>query len=72
VRDFYPGFGQFDTTTYNVDVSLGGVPFTLRCGALPDPVAAALMKANTQGIIGNQILAGRMVGYFPRRRLLVI
>jgi hypothetical protein len=72
VRDFYPGFGQFDATTYNVDVSLGGVPFTLRCGALPDPVAAALMKANTQGIIGNQILAGRVVGYFPRRRLLVI
>lgn len=31
-----------------------------------------LMMAGAQGIIGNQILTNRVVGYFPRRRLLVL
>jgi hypothetical protein len=72
VTDFYPGFGQFQTTTYKVEMSLGSLVSTLRCGALPDLLAASLMMANTRGIIGNQILAGRVVGYFPRRALLML
>jgi hypothetical protein len=31
-----------------------------------------LMVAGAQGIIGNQVLANRVAGYFPRRRLLVL
>ena len=72
VTDFYPGFGQFQTTTYHVEVSLGNLVFTLRTGALPDLLAASLGMGDTRGIIGNQILAGRVVGYFPRRGLLML
>jgi hypothetical protein len=31
-----------------------------------------LIMGGTQGIVGNAILRGRIVGYFPRRRLLVL
>lgn len=72
VTDFYPGIGQFQTDTYQVEVALGGVPFTLRCGALTGLLSATLEMAGTQGIVGNQILCNRTVGYFPRRRLLVL
>ena len=70
--DFYPGVGQFETETRQIDVSLGGVGFTLRCGILPSLLGATLMMAKIDGIIGNQILGHRIVGYFPRRRVLVL
>lgn len=72
VTDFYPGVGQFQTDTYNVPVSLGGVAFTLRCGALPGLLGMTLMMARTEGIVGNAILSNRRVGYFPRRHTLVL
>ena len=72
VTDFYPGFGRFETETCNVDITLAGVEFTLRCGALPGLLGATLMMAQTEGIIGNVVFRDRLVGYFPRRRLLVL
>lgn len=72
VSDFYPGFGQFQTETHQVDVTIGGAAFTLRCGRLPGLLGATLMMAGTEGIIGNQILSNRIVGYFLRRRMLVL
>jgi hypothetical protein len=72
VADFYPGFGQFQTETHDLDITLGEVAFTLRCGMLPDPLGATLMLAQTVGIIGNQVVSDRVVGYFPRRRSLVL
>jgi hypothetical protein len=72
VTDFYPGVGQFQTDTYEVPVSLGSVAFTLRCGTLPGLLGMTLMMASTEGIIGNAILSNRTVGYFPRRRTMVL
>ncbi len=72
VTDFYPGAGQFQTDTYEVPISLGGVTFTLRCGALPGLLGMTLMIANTDGIVGNSILKNRRVGYFPRRHAMVL
>ncbi len=72
VTDFYPGFGLLETDTHLVDVCLDDVAFTLRCGALPGVLGAALMMADTRGIIGNQILLGHVTGYFPRRNLLCL
>lgn len=70
--DFFPGFGQFCTDTHQVDVALGTISTTLRCGTLPDLLGETLMMANTQGIIGNQVLANRVVAYFPRRGALYL
>ena len=71
ITDFYPGAGQFQTETHNVNVALGETEFTLRCGTLPGLLAATLMMAGTTGIIGNQVITGRRIGYFPRRRIIV-
>ena len=71
INDFYPGFGKFQTDTHNVDIALGETKFTLRCGILPDLLAATLMMAGTTGIIGNQVITGRVIGYFPRRKMIV-
>lgn len=72
VDDFYPGFGAFSSETYEVPISLGGLSFGLRCGTLPGLLGMTLIMGGTQGIVGNAILRGRVVGYFPRRRLLVL
>jgi len=72
ITDFYPGFGRFQTETHKVPVTLGPTEFTLRCGRLPGLLGTTLIMAGTEGIIGNQILTDRPVGYFPRRRSLVL
>jgi hypothetical protein len=72
VTDFYPGVGQFQTDTHQVQVGLGESTFTLRCGTLPGLLGATLMMAGTSGIIGNQIMENRIIGYFPRRNVLCL
>lgn len=72
IPDFYPGVGAFETDTYQVPVSLENIDFTVRCGRLPALLGATLMMAGTNGILGNEILADRAVGYFPRRNALSI
>lgn len=72
VTDFYPGFGQFQTHTHQVQVGLGDSTYTLRCGTLPGLLGATLMMADTSGIIGNQIMENRVIGYFPRRNVLCL
>lgn len=69
--DFYHGLGNFSTDTHAVPVSIEASAFTLRCGTLPTELGMALLVAGTRGIVGNEILRGRTVGYFPRRRTLV-
>ena len=66
VTDFFPGVGEFETDTHQVDVRMEDLQFTVRCGTLPGLLGLTLMMADTQGIIGNQVLADRLVGYFPR------
>ncbi len=72
LSDFYPGYGKFETDTHKVDAVIGGQSMTLRCGGLPKMLAAGLVMAGAKGIIGNEILPERVVGYFPRRKQLVL
>ncbi len=72
VDDFYPGVGAFSTETHDVPIALGGTSFRLRCGSLPGILGMTLMVAGTQGIVGNAIFSDRVVGYFPRRSVLVL
>ena len=72
LTDFFPGAGRFQTETHQVDISLGEENFVLRSGVLPDLLGAMLVASGTDGIVGNQILLTRAVGYFPRRKELVL
>ena len=70
VNDFYPGYGQFQTETHQVTMTIGNHDFTLHCGRLPGLLGMTLMLAGVSGIVGNQTLHGRTTGYFPRRKTL--
>jgi len=67
--DFYPNVGPFTTDTRWVPATLGDTTFTLRCGSLT-PVFGEMIGNN--GIVGNEILKGRAVGYFPERGQMVL
>ena len=70
MEDFYPGFGQFSTVIYAVPIVLEDHEETPSFGKLPDDLSASLALANTKGIIGNELVMGKRVGYFPRRNKL--
>ncbi len=72
LRDFYPGIGPFDTETFLVDVQIGPVRQTVRCGALPGLLGATLMMAGAEGILGNEFLVTRVVCYCPEAGQLVV
>lgn len=72
-RDFYPQYGHFETVTHTVPVRIGAaVEQVMRFGQLPETLAAGLVMADADGIVGNELLLHRRVGYFPRRGLLVV
>ena len=55
-----------------VHALLGGNSLTLRCGILPDTIAQTLTDVSIHGIVGNETLKDRIVGFFPRRQLMVL
>ena len=72
MNDFYPGFGEFQTNVYIVNMASGNEKFSIRCGVLPSMLAMSLSMGGTEGIIGNELLKDRVVGYFPKKSQLVI
>lgn len=70
-RDFYPGFGEFETDTYAVDVQIGSVTECVTGGYLPDQLEMMLMLM-ASGVIGNSIFVNRKLGYFPQRNIMVL
>ena len=72
MEDFYPGFGSFSTDIHQVPIKLEVLEQTLSFGKLPELLAGTLSLADTTGIIGNELLMGRTVGYFPRRQKLIL
>ena len=71
-EDFHLTIGNYRTETYNVPITLCGAPFIIRCGSLPNSIGATLKAASADGIVGNEIFHNRIVGYFPRRKLMVV
>jgi len=56
MEDFYPGFGNFKTPVYELNVELAGKSSNCSFGILPDLLRNTLMLAGTSGILGNEIL----------------
>jgi hypothetical protein len=72
-KDFHFTIGHYETETFNIPVMLDDTAITLRCGGtLPDSIGTTLTAASVRGIIGNELLKDRIVGYFPRRRMMVL
>jgi len=70
MTDFYPGFGSFQTEVHQLEIVLGNEHIGLQCGKLPGVLESALSLAGVDGILGNEILKNRIVGYFPGKNLL--
>ncbi len=72
LMDFFPGFGQFETKTYLVDLEIEGSTYAFQFGTLPQLLGLTLSMGGTQGIVGNELIRERICGYFPRRKQMII
>jgi Ca-activated chloride channel family protein len=54
-RDFYPGFGEFDTDLYDLDVTLGGKHVRLKFGVLPRMLETAVLVTRSDGLLGTEL-----------------
>lgn len=72
LEDFFPTIGPFRTHTKYIKVGLNGLSHTLRCGKLPGMMGMALSMANVSGILGNEVMRGRVTAFYPRRQQVVL
>lgn len=72
IEDFLPGFGKFTTKLSQINFEIGQVKYSLQTGELPTSIGMSLSVAGSEGIIGNEIMASRRIGYFPRRSSMLI
>ena len=72
IKDFYPSIGEFETETYLIDLDIGSSKYKLICGSLPTLLSETLMMASVQGILSNELMKNKIIGYFPRRHQIVI
>jgi len=55
-RDFYPGFGEFETPVYRVPMIISEEEIMLNCGVLPQLLEVTLLLAGSGGIIGTELM----------------
>jgi hypothetical protein len=70
--DHHPVYGPFTTATWRVPMLIEERAFKVRCGQLPEPIAAMVRMAGASGILGNEIMLRSPVSYLPRRSQLLI
>lgn len=67
VEDFYPDYGTFSTSTYQLNLKVGNEIFNLCFGNLPELLEMTLLSANVQGILGTEVLTTHKMLYAPRK-----
>jgi hypothetical protein len=72
IKDFYPSIGEFETETYLLDIDIGLSKYKLVCGSLPTLLSETLMMASVQGIVSNELMLNKTIGYFPKRNQIII
>lgn len=72
MNDFFPGVGTFEVQTHKVNCNLAGIENSILFGSLPGILGMTLMMADVTGIIGNEIMQKRRIGYFPKSSKLVL
>tara|TARA_Y100000385_G_C13026912_1_gene608837 strand:- start:111 stop:830 length:720 start_codon:yes stop_codon:yes gene_type:complete len=72
VDDFLPGFGKFTTKLTQINFEMDRVKYLLQTGELPPLIGMSLSLTGSEGIIGNEVMRHRRIGYFPRRRAMLI
>ena len=72
VEDFLPGFGKFTTKLTQINFEMDRVKYLLQTGELPPLIGMSLSLTGSEGIIGNEVMRHRRIGYFPRRHAMLI
>jgi hypothetical protein len=55
-KDFYPGFGHWETELYDIPVTIGGwAPVPTRFGVLPQLLEMGMLAGNVKAIIGADL-----------------
>lgn len=67
VEDFYPDYGSFSTSTFQLNLKVGNEVFDLCFGNLPEILEMTLLSANVQGILGTEVLVTHKMLYSPRK-----
>ncbi|MCX7997879.1 MAG: hypothetical protein N3A69_02865, partial [Leptospiraceae bacterium] len=71
--DFSPGFGLFETDTFEVPVTLANQTFSMKVGHLPKLLQQTLKTSQAQGILGNEIFQYFHVCFnFQDKKLLLL
>jgi len=71
-QDFYPTLGTFETALHFADLVMGSGSFRVRCGVMPDFLAALMSFAGAEGIIGNELMLDQRVCYCPGKGKLIM
>ncbi|MEO8194391.1 MAG: hypothetical protein ABI681_11130, partial [Gemmatimonadales bacterium] len=72
-KDFYPGFGEFETDVWRVPVELGGRRFRISAGVLPPMLQMmfGVILGPDGWIIGSDFFRNRvMVIDYPTNRII--
>ena len=72
MQDFWLPIGSFTTKTYHAQTYLDVSQLWVKYGRPPEQLEEALKGLHTCGIIGNEVMRGRITGYFPRRGILIL
>lgn len=72
IQDFLPGYGTFTTKLIQTMFEIDQISYPLQTGELPSLIGMSLSLAGAEGIIGNEIMTNRRIGYFPRRSSILI
>ncbi len=62
-RAFYPGYGPFETDTFDVPIAFAGRTREVRSGRLPELLRLALSAAGTVSILGADLLKWGPIGF---------
>lgn len=71
-RDFYPGYGRFETDLFLLKGSLLDRTFQLKCGHLPIGLKKLLLWGHTEGILGYDFFKEFNVGIDVRQKVICI
>ena len=72
MQDFWLPIGSFTTETYHAQTRLDASQRVIKYGRPPLQLEQTLKGYKTSGIIGNEVMRGRITGYFPRRHQLIL
>ncbi len=70
--DWHHEYGEFEVMTHHVPLLIGNQPYNTRVARLPERLGMRVLSRGPNGILGNEWLAERRVGYFPGRGQLLV